>query len=136
MADLLAAVAVPVECDLGEGPVWDAAVGVLRWLDVPVARLHGWDLVGDHQVRPLAVVASCVLPTTSGDLVVAGEGAVHRADPDGAITARVADLGLPSDVRTNDGSVDPFGRLWVGSADGDPSGEGGALQRVLSLIHI
>ena len=46
---LEAEVAVPAQCELAEGPVWDAGRGVLRWVDILPGRVHALDAVtGAH----------------------------------------------------------------------------------------
>jgi len=44
-----AEIAVPAQCELAEGPVWDAARGLLRWVDILPGHVHALDPVtGAH----------------------------------------------------------------------------------------
>ena len=46
---LAAEVAFPAQCELAEGPVWDAARGLLRWVDILPGHVHALDPVtGAH----------------------------------------------------------------------------------------
>ena len=42
---LAAEVAFPAQCELAEGPVWDAARGLLRWVDILPGHVHALDPV-------------------------------------------------------------------------------------------
>jgi sugar lactone lactonase YvrE len=42
-------IAVPAQCELAEGPFWDAARGRLRWVDILRGQVHALDPVtGAH----------------------------------------------------------------------------------------
>ena len=40
---LTADVAVPSQCYLAEGPVWDPAARLLRWVDINPGHVHAFD---------------------------------------------------------------------------------------------
>ena len=45
-----AEIAFPAQCELAEGPVWDAARGLLRWVDILPGRVHALDVAsGAHR---------------------------------------------------------------------------------------
>ena len=46
---LAAELAFAAQCELAEGPVWDAARGLLRWVDILPGHVHALDPVtGSH----------------------------------------------------------------------------------------
>ena len=48
-----AEIAVPAQCELAEGPVWDADRGLLRWVDILRGQVHALDPVSDPVRRAL-----------------------------------------------------------------------------------
>lgn len=97
----------------GEGPCWDAAAGVLRWVDLlagDVLTLDGDDVVRRH----VGDVAAAWRPRAGGGLVVAVERGFVLVEPDGAVgpVHRAFD---ETDVRMNDGACDRQGRFFCGS---------------------
>jgi L-arabinonolactonase len=103
-------VAVPVQCQLGEGPVWDPARGVLRWVDLLAGRVHAidpgtgvrtWFDTGD----PVGTVGL----TRSGGLVLALVDGFALAGGDGQDLTRVPGFSIDrTTVRFNDGKPDPW----------------------------
>jgi sugar lactone lactonase YvrE len=108
---------------LGEGPVWNADIQQLFWVDIFNHRVHQFDPATGHD-RYFDV----------GDLV----GAIALADNDRLLLAlrdRLALLNIqtgevtplhqiefshPTDTRLNDGKCDAQGRFWVGSISDTP----------------
>jgi sugar lactone lactonase YvrE len=122
--------AVLVDCgdELGEGPVWDAEAGVLRWVDLLGAAVQSWDpATGEHRRIEYAGTLGAVIPRRGhGPLIAAGRDLVE-IDDDGTIgqTLVTVDPDRPEN-RLNDCRCDTAGRLWAGtmsSAVGTP-GEG------------
>jgi len=115
---------MPVEllCDaraaLGEGPAWDAAAGVLHWVDIPAGRLHRFDPAsGEDEYLELGEPIGCAAPARAGGLVAAlRSGFYHLHPPE---TGRTL-LARPPHVRGtrfNDGKCDPAGRFLAGTMD-------------------
>lgn len=104
-------------CELGEGPHWDPARGVLLFVDINGGVVHQLDPVtGDDAVLPVAPYVSLVVPVDgSADRVCAVKGDVVTLAATGAVgERRVVEAGKPGN-RINDGKADPAGRLWCGS---------------------
>ena len=97
----------------GEGPVWSARWGHLKWadmLDGDVLALRDDGRVSRHHVD---AVAACVRPRTNGGLVYGIERGFALEDADGAV--RRIELWDDANLRMNEGAVDPDGNFLCGS---------------------
>ena len=131
MGERTASLVVDAKCSLGEGPYWDHPRDRFAWLDVTEHQLHLLDFGSQEwSLIPLPTRISCIAVAMDGGLVLAGDGGVHRSDGDATSLQRLADLPMASDTRTNDGAVDPHGRLWIGTSSNNASDARGALFRV------
>ena len=107
-------------CCLGEGPVWDARLSRLYWVDIVNGRLHWLDVDSDPNEQ-----RTCQLPAPIGfvaltddpQIVVVGLSATLAFLDLGSsrveVFARLESSDAP--LRCNDGKCDPAGRLWVGT---------------------
>jgi sugar lactone lactonase YvrE len=104
---------------LGEGPVWDARVGVLHWVDIEGFAVHTFTpATGRDRVVPVGEHVGCVAPRARGGLVVALRRGLGVLDPvTGALEHRSVPPGHLPEVRFNDGRTDPEGRLWAGTIE-------------------
>jgi L-arabinonolactonase len=106
-----------LRAQVGESPVWCAQAEALFWVDI-----HGRAVIrtcpqtGTDRVFGTPEMAGAVCPTSEGGLLVAGETGVFVAAA-GASTWTM--LSAPADLtaghRFNDATVDPAGRLIVGT---------------------
>jgi len=120
-------------CALGEGPLWDAAAGVVRWVDIDAGAVLAGRLVGERvgQVGSDRVdeTVGAVALADDGGLLVAGTKALVHLRPDGS-----RDWGPPllpdGPSRLNDAQVDPGGGVLVGSLSRDGRGGHEVLLRV------
>jgi sugar lactone lactonase YvrE len=105
---------------LGEGPYWRPEDDALLWVDVVRGHLHMTRVqVGETITIELDVV-SAAFPAVGGGLVTAGgHRLMLRATRPGEGWAGriIAEAPASDGVRFNDASVDPAGRVWVGSMD-------------------
>jgi sugar lactone lactonase YvrE len=127
---------------LGEGPTWDAARGVLWWVDILAERVHRFDpRTGEDRMIGVGSPVGAVALRRDGTLLVAVAEGLATLDPDGGAgdagggtgggdedgdggasgafgagrPATLVRLGEPGDgLRCNDAKVDPAGRCWVG----------------------
>ena len=113
----------------GEGPVWSARWGGLRWLDMlagDILTLHDDGTVGRRHV---AGIVACVRPRHAGGAVIGVERGFALESADGEIT-QLAELWSGDAVRMNEGGCDPDGRFYCGSMPYDKRPGGGALYRL------
>lgn len=128
--------AIPCQCTLGEGPVWDERLSRLWWTDIQEGRLHYWDWD-----RRKSGWFDC--PERLGSLGLTD-------DPDWLVCAFASGFALfhpestglrwlerPEEayrgIRFNDGRVDRQGNFWAGSMVEDESLTNGALGSLYRL---
>ncbi len=113
----------------GEGPVWSAAWGGLRWVDMLAGDVLG--LAGDGSIsrRHVGSIAAALRPRRGGGSVIGVERGFALEDPDGTVRALPEVWADPS-VRMNDGGCDPDGRFYCGSMAYDQRPGAAALYRL------
>ncbi|MWV60061.1 SMP-30/gluconolactonase/LRE family protein [Rathayibacter sp. VKM Ac-2754] len=102
---------------LSEGPVWDAGTGRVTWVDIEAGAVLSAPLtaegIGAISRSDVGEQVGCALPLGDGRVLVALTRCLAILEVDGSLT-RGSEL-LPEGHRFNDGSIDPQGRLVVGS---------------------
>ncbi len=108
----------------GETPYWDAATGVLWWIDVQGQRLLGCDLKGGFQCWDLPSMPGLVAGRRKGGLVLGLEDGLYGFDPAAGLGPRLVAVEADDPrTRINDGKPDPEGRLWFGTMDKTGGGQ-------------
>jgi sugar lactone lactonase YvrE len=128
-----AELAFPAQCELAEGPVWDAGRGLLRWVDILPGHVHALDPVsGAHSSFGAGQPVGTVGLTRGGGLVLALAGGFALSGPDGQDLRPFGDLAVDRSVRRfNDGKPDPWGSFWAGTMGvPEDSGVPGSLYRL------
>src|SRR3546814_10633150 len=107
------------ECLLGEGPCWDAARGVLWFVDIKRRRLWHYDpATGSNAAVEAPDQIGWALPAEDGRLLCGLKDGLHLFDPEARHFETLAAVpGEPAHNRLNDGCTDPWGRVWFGSID-------------------
>ncbi len=105
------------QCSLAEGPVWFE--NKLWWVDIPGHAFFCSSLDGTFERWEWSSYVSLIVPTTSGRVLIATErglllGTPGEPEEQWQVFAHPLQ-GKEHEVRYNDGKVDPWGRLWVGS---------------------
>ena len=122
-----------VNCNHGEGPVWNAVEQKLYWVDMLVSQIHTYHPASDtHAMFQFDDYVCAMAFRESGGLVLATHK--HFAFWDGKdpknldiITEVEGDL---SENRFNDGAVDPQGRFWAGTMAMNAAADAGNLYRL------
>lgn len=103
------------ECDLGEGPIWDARRDVLVWVDLIAGLVHQLDPeTGGTNTVTVGRPVSKVLPEGDGWLLCTERGFETR-DAEWRIGSAVDVLDGADRVRMNDAALDAAGRLYGGT---------------------
>lgn len=120
----------------GEGPVWNAGLGVLAAVDMLRGDLLTIELPSDGaaevQRRHVGDVLAALRPRTRGGWVVALERGFGLLDEPGSSGGPrlLGELWSDEGVRMNDGGCDPAGAFWCGSMAYDSAPGRGALYRL------
>lgn len=104
---------------LGEGPVWDAAAGLLWFVDIKQHHVHRLDPRTDTVTRWSAPAqVGWVLPAADGRLIAGLQTGLATFDPATGAFMPLADVepDMP-DNRLNDATVAADGTIWFGSMD-------------------
>jgi sugar lactone lactonase YvrE len=117
--------------ELGERPVWDASAGCLIWVDINAGQLHRLDPGGADQVIASAgVPVGAAAPRAAGGYLLAAADGFRLIGTDGSAGPVLRPVGMPPNVRFNDGACDPAGRFWAGTAATDGQAGAGSLYRL------
>ena len=112
----------------GEGPVWWAGWGGLRWVDMLQGDVLALEPDGVRRMH-IGKVAAAIRPRRGGGMVVGVERGFALVDPDGTVRELPEVWSDPS-VRMNDGACDPDGRFYCGTMAYDEAPGRGALYRL------
>jgi sugar lactone lactonase YvrE len=99
----------------GEGPVWSASWGGLRWVDMLAGDMLTLRDDGSVARRHLGPSLAALRPRAGGGMVVALEREFALLDDDEAEVRPLGELWTNPEVRMNDGGCDPQGRFYCGS---------------------
>jgi D-xylonolactonase len=107
------------QCDLGEGPIWDARAGLVRFVDINGARVYRLDMLTGARASWTAPCRVGSIGIRAGGGLIAGtQLGFAVVDPD-TCTFKVIvhpEADRPTN-RFNDGKVDPHGNFWAGTMD-------------------
>lgn len=117
--ELQAELALEVQAELGEGPVWDDRDGSLLFVDIEGEVVHRFTPgSGAHVTFATGAHVGSVGLRRDGGLVLALVDGFARSGPHGEELASIP--GFSTDrrvVRFNDGEVDPWGGFVAGTMD-------------------
>jgi sugar lactone lactonase YvrE len=132
-------VATPCTTDLyelGESCRWDEVRGQLYWVDVYAGRFfrasaHGAqiDVLASYQVDGVITAVAPFEQRSVGWIVGMNQSIAHLNE-----SGEVQEMSHPvsrnaTDMRTNDGAADPWGRFWLGTMENDGAEGRGSLYR-------
>lgn len=122
----------PAHCDLGEGPIWDAARQLLWFVDIERSTIHRFDpATGERRDWAAPCRVGSIGLRASGGFVAGTKLGFAFLDPD-AGTFEVIDHPEPDfpTNRFNDGKIDPHGNFWAGTMDDLKRDRSGVLYRL------
>ncbi|HKT04234.1 MAG TPA: SMP-30/gluconolactonase/LRE family protein [Rugosimonospora sp.] len=99
----------------GEGPVWYAPWGGLRWVDMLAGDVLSLDAAtGEVGRQHVGEVAAALRPRRAGGMVMGVTRGFALVEADGQVRS-LGELWTDPSVRMNEGGCDPDGRFWCGS---------------------
>ena len=102
--------------DLGESPLWHQAEGAFYWVDINAGIVFRLDPgSGSVDVVHSGEMVTALGEVDGGGLLMVSSERISILG-DGSVTT-ITPLSLGDAVRTNDGKLDPRGRLWFGTMD-------------------
>jgi sugar lactone lactonase YvrE len=113
----------------GEGPVWSAGWGGLRWVDMLAGDVLSLADDGTIGRRHVGNVAAALRPRSRGGAVIAVERGFTLEDADGSLRP-LRPLWATTSIRMNDGGCDPDGRFYCGSMADDKRPGAAAMYRL------
>lgn len=117
---------------LGETPIWCEQSDKLWWLDIEKPKLQSFELSSalheTYEYDGCTFLGSQALTKSGGHLLAKDLDLVLRKT-DGSLIP-FASIETNIDNRLNDGRVDRWGRLWIGTMDNQLHRPNGALYRV------
>ena len=119
--------------ELAEGPVWDARVDALLWVDIYAGALvRHWPARGESERVELGEHVGSIALTAEPDVVVAAlRSGWYWLDLNTGERELIAapESDRPR-CRFNDGSVDSLGRFWTGTLEDGEQNPAGRLYRL------
>jgi sugar lactone lactonase YvrE len=117
---------------LGEGAIWNYKTGELIWVNITDKILNFYNPKLDFNKELLTgQMIGTVVPSESGQMIVALENGFYQIDPETGTKTFIADPeeDIPGN-RFNDGKCDPAGRFWAGTMSTGGKQKAGALYRL------
>lgn len=114
---IVAELAVQLECNVGEGPFWDAAEQKLYFVDIVNKQVKIYSPASKSvETVQFEQEISAVFLDQQSELIVAARDGIFRASRDGFLQTLLAPIELEdTSIRCNDGKCDANGRMWVGT---------------------
>ncbi|MCJ7717926.1 MAG: SMP-30/gluconolactonase/LRE family protein [Anaerolineales bacterium] len=112
---------LPVQNQLGEGPLWNLDEQALYWVDIEGHSFHRYfPDTGTHESYSVGQPIGCLAFRSSGGLIMAVQDGIGFWD----ITLKAFQLAVNPEegrenARFNDGKVDKSGRFWAGTIGED-----------------
>jgi L-arabinonolactonase len=110
---------IDVACQLGEGPLWHPGEKCLYWVDIVNQELYSssQDFISFIKTKFKTPIGAFGFQKAGGYVLATGQGFAFWDGESTDLDLVWNPLPGRSDVRMNDGKVDPAGRFWAGSMD-------------------
>ena len=125
--------------DIGEGPLWHAAMDSVYWIDVGLKplKLYQFNIITEQTlVFQMPSRASSIRLNQDGNLTIGFQKGLGIFNVKTHEISEVAIRGVDfSNERLNDSAADSMGRLWIGSFDRQLKNTLGKLYRIDATLQ-
>jgi len=123
---------------LGEGPLWMVDSNELIWVDITKGFVHATNVsTKEDKIIYRGENPSCIVPITTTEFLISDRDKIIKLD---TITLKsticIHMCFETTNIRFNDGKIDPNGNFWVGTMDKDATPNKGSLYRIDSKKNI
>lgn len=129
-----AQVKINLQQTLGEGPLWDEQGQKVYWTDILNGHLYRSNLTGDNIEKrelPFHIGSFAFYEQGSHLLLATSKGLFRYSFDDDQFESLCESFQLPSEMRCNDGKVDPHGDFWFGTMQYNPEAPIGSIYRYI-----
>lgn len=120
MATPSARVLVPIHCQLGENPLWDAGRQTFFWTDITAGELHAWhEPTARHRRIYQGPMVGGFTLEADGALLLFRVNDLARFNPDTGACQSVRPFSDEGMARFNDVMADSAGRVYAGTIGKD-----------------
>jgi len=119
----------------GEGPVWSASWGGLRFVDMLAGDILTLEANGSVDRRHVGEIAAAVRPRRGGGAVIAVERSFLLEEADGGLRS-LPEIWSDPGVRMNEGGCDPDGRFYCGSMAYDRTPGAASMYRLAADLDV
>lgn len=120
MKEVSSQLLVDIQNTLGEGPMWHNKRATLMWVDIEKKEIFEYDS-NTQKVESWYIghrVSFIVETASANEVLLAIQGGIVRYNLSTSALTLVAEIEKEDNtIRTNDGSIDPLGRLWIGTME-------------------
>lgn len=122
-------IAVNINCELGESPVWDVKRNCLHFVDIISAKVYSYyPKTGEVNTIEAPGMVGAIAPAQEDKFLAAVDDGLYLVDIDnGEWTFLVHPEAHLPENRFNDGKCDGAGRFWIGSLHVEEKAHEGAL---------
>ncbi|MEG0451173.1 MAG: SMP-30/gluconolactonase/LRE family protein [Lysinibacillus sp.] len=123
---------IKLQQTLGEGPLWDERNQKVYWTDILNGYLYRSNLTGDaieKRVLPFHIGSFAFYEQEAHLLLATNKGLFHYSFEDDHFEQLAESFQLPTEMRCNDGKVDPHGDFWFGTMQYTPVAPLGSIYR-------
>jgi sugar lactone lactonase YvrE len=127
-----------VEADLGESPLWLPSSNELIWVDINKGQVHCLNVNSKKdKILYQGKKTTCVFPLSEIDFIIADTDNLIKFNKKTSTEQPFLKINFKdSNIRFNDGKIDPNGNLWIGTMDMNVTPNKGSLYRIDSEKNV